>query len=83
MSQWMRVCLPMQETWVQSLGQEDSKAVTKPMYHNCWVHVLEPESQNFWAHGAASTETCAWQGVRPPQWEACTPQLRAAPTLQL
>ena len=62
MAQWMRVCLPMQETWVPSLVQEDSKAVTKPMYHNCRVHALERESQNFWAHGAATTETCAQPG---------------------
>ena len=78
MAQWMRGCLPMQETWVQSLVQEDSKDVTKPMYHNCWGHALEPKGQNFWAQGAAATEAGAPQGERPPQWEACTPHLESS-----
>ena len=41
--QWLRICLPMQEMWVQSLVQEDSTCHgvtrlmcpdTEPMYHN-------------------------------------------------
>ena len=36
--QWIRMCLPMQGTWVQSLAQEDSPCwrATKP------VHPTEP-----------------------------------------
>ena len=34
--QWLRICLPMQETWVWSLVQEDSacREVTKAVHHN-------------------------------------------------
>ena len=37
--QWLRINLPMQETLVQSLAQEDSTChvATKPVCHNCWV----------------------------------------------
>ena len=36
--QWLRVCLPMQGTQVQSLVQEDPAycRATKPVYHSCW-----------------------------------------------
>ena len=36
--QWLRICLPMQKTQVQSLPQEDSTCcgATKPVCHNYW-----------------------------------------------
>ena len=46
-AQWWRNHLPMQETWVWSLIQED--LTTKPM-HNYWASALEPGSLNYWAH---------------------------------
>ena len=35
-AQWLRICLPMQGAWVQSLVREDPtcRGVTKPMRHN-------------------------------------------------
>ena len=38
MVQWLRIHLPVQGTWVQSLVQEDSMCcrVTKLMLHNYW-----------------------------------------------
>ena len=35
-AQWIRICLPMQGTWVQPLDQEDSPGLgaIKPMGHN-------------------------------------------------
>ena len=38
--QWLRICLPIQGTWVQSLLWEDSRCLraTKPMSHNYWAH---------------------------------------------
>ena len=35
-AQWLRIRLPMQGTWVQSLVQEDPtcRVATKPMCHN-------------------------------------------------
>ena len=37
---WIRICLPMQGTQVQSLVQEDSICcgANKPMHHNYWAH---------------------------------------------
>ena len=34
--QWLRICLPMQGTWVRSLVQEDPPChgATKPVHHN-------------------------------------------------
>ena len=36
MAQWLRICLPMQGTWVRALVQEDPtcRGATKPMRHN-------------------------------------------------
>ena len=44
MAQWLRICLPMQGKWVQSLVQEDPTChgATKSMCHNSWGHVVEP-----------------------------------------
>ena len=35
-AQWLRVCLPMQGTWVQALVREDPTChgATKPLCHN-------------------------------------------------
>ena len=35
-AQWLRICLPMQETWVRALVQEDLTCcrATKPVQHN-------------------------------------------------
>ena len=51
-AQWLRIHLPMQGTWVQSLVWEDPTwhGATKPMCHNYWVCALEPVSHSYWAH---------------------------------
>ena len=51
MAQWLRICLPVQRTWVPSLVREDSTChgATKPMCHNYWACALEPTSHNYWA----------------------------------
>ena len=35
--QWVRICLPMQDTWVRSLIQEDPTChgATEPLNHDC------------------------------------------------
>ena len=50
-AQWLRICLPMQGTWVWALVREDptSRGATKPMHHNYWACALEPASHNYWA----------------------------------
>ena len=36
-AQWLRVCLPMQGTWVRALVWEDPtcRGATRPVSHNC------------------------------------------------
>ena len=50
-AQWLRICLPMQGTQVQSLVQEDPTCygATKPVCHNYWAWALESVSHNYWA----------------------------------
>ena len=51
-TQWLRICLPMQGTWVQALVWEDPTChgATRPVSHNYWA----------WASGA-----CVLQQERP------------------
>ena len=58
MSQWYLIHLPVQETQVRSLVQEDPTCVgtTKPMRRNHWPCALEPGSQNCWARAPAAQE---------------------------
>ena len=50
--QWIRIRLPMQGTWVQSLVWEDSTCLgaMKPVNHNYWTCALEPGSLNERSH---------------------------------
>ena len=58
--QWLRVCLPVQGTWIQSLVQEDPTChrATKPTT----TESLHPR-------------VCALQEEKPLQEETCAPQL--------
>ena len=51
-TQWLRICLPMQGTQVCALVREDPtcRGATKPVCHNYWACALEPASHNYWAH---------------------------------
>ena len=70
--------LPMQETRVWALVQEDPtcRRATKPLRHNYWACTLEPVSHNYWTH---VPRACAPQQEKPPRWEARAPQRRVAP----
>ena len=48
MVQWLRICLPMQGTQVQSLVQEDPTflGATKPEHHIYQSGTLEPKHHN-------------------------------------
>ena len=65
--EWIRICLPIQGTWVWSLVREDPTCcrATKPM---C-PQLLRP----------THPKACAPQQEKPPQWEARTPQLESSP----
>ena len=60
-AQWLRICLPMQGTWVWSLVPEDPTChgATKPLCHNYWACALEPASHNYWAHVPNYWNPCA------------------------
>ena len=91
--QWLRIRLPMPGTRVRALVREDPtcRGATKPVRHSYWACALEPASHSYWAHEpqllsprATTTEARvprarAPQQEKPPQWEACAPQRRAAP----
>ena len=51
-AQWERICLCMQDTWVQSLVQEDPTCLraTKPVSQVYWVWALGPGSCKYWPH---------------------------------
>ena len=76
-AQWWRIPLPVQETRVRSLIQEDHTchvAARPLMRHSCWACALE----------SGSPEAYALQQDRPPQWEAPACQLeRRSRSLQL
>ena len=66
-AQWWKVCLPTQETWVQSMVQEDPtcSGATNPRHHNYW---------------AACPRARALQQETPLQWETYAPRLERSPT---
>ena len=77
----------MQETQVWSLVWEDPtcSGATKPMCHNYGACALEPGSHNYWAHmlqllKPVCPKAHALQQEKPPQWEACVPQLEKSPS---
>ena len=49
MIHWLSIYLSVQRTWVRSLIWEDptSHWATKPLYINCWAHILESRSHNY------------------------------------
>ena len=58
--QWLRICLPTEGTWVQSLVQEDPTChrATKPVCHNYSACAVEPTSCNYWSLCAFESELC-------------------------
>ena len=74
MVQWIRICLPVQGTQVQSLAWEDStcRGAPKPERHNYWAGVLKLLKP-------ACPRVCALQQETPPQWNPRTLQLERSP----
>ena len=66
--QWLRICLSMQGTWVQSLVQEHPTCLgaTKPVHHN---------------YESLRSRACAPQQEKPPQWKSPALQLESSPRL--
>ena len=63
--QWIRICLAMQGTWVQSLVLEGPTCcrATKPMAHNYWVSALEPGSCSSWDRVPQPPRPCTLEAV--------------------
>ena len=58
--QWLRICQPMQGTWVQSPVREDSTChrAAEPMSLNCWASALELAGCNYWSPLALELTLC-------------------------
>ena len=65
-AQWLRICLPMQGTWVWFLIQEEPSCcrANTPICHNYWAKLYSP-----WA---ATTEACVPQSLCSAAKEATT-----------
>ena len=73
-AQWLRICLPVQGTRVQTLVQEDPtcRGGTKPMRHNYWARVpqlLSPRSATGEATAMRSLHTTTKSSPLSPQLE--------------
>ena len=85
-AQWLRVCLPMQGTWVRALVREDPtcRGATGPRHHSYWACALELASHNCW--GLCAWSPCSAMGeaiaMKGPHSAArsgpCSPQLEKA-----
>ena len=67
-AQWLRIHLPMQETWVQSLVWVDAicHEETKLVCNNYWACVLETRSHSTTKEPTAMTSSHTATGQEPP-----------------
>ena len=73
--QWLRICLPIQGTWVQSLVWDDPTChvTTKPRRHNYWAWA--PRVPALQAREATTMRSPCTSMKRNP----CSPQLEKSP----
>ena len=74
MVEWLRICLPKQETRIRSLAREDPtcRGATKPVHHNYWAcapQLLKPTHPR--------TRVLQLLSLRAATTEACAPRARA------
>ena len=67
MVQWVRVCLPVKETWFNPRCGKIPRAMGQL---SLWTATTE---------ACLRSRACAPQREKPLQWEACTPQLESSP----
>ena len=67
LAQWWRIHMPMQETQVRSLIQEDltCRGAAQPMHHHYWAHTLEPGLCNKRSHHNGKLMCCNEVPVQP------------------
>ena len=74
-AQWIKICLPMQQTQVPALVQEYSVSHTaaRLLCHYCWARSLEPMSHSYEPKGcnywSLTPRACAPLQEMSPQWE--------------
>ena len=79
--QWLRIRLPMQGLWVQSLVQEDPTFMaTKSMCHNSWGHIVESISTTREAPAMRSLHTTTKSSHCSPQLEKALARLHRPST---
>ena len=73
--QWLRIHLPTQGTWVQSLVRENSICcgATKPMLHNYWARSPEPRSHDYWSLHALEPAHTSATAMRSPHTAKSSP----------
>ena len=83
-AQWLRICLPIQGTWVRALVREDPTCcgTTKPVHHNYWACALEPVSHNYWAHLPQLLSPCSTTREATAVRSPCTTTKSSPPALR-
>ena len=83
-AQWIKICLPMQQTRAPTLVQEDSMhhRAARLLCHSYWArspepvsHSYEPECCSYWS---LTPRACASLQETAPQWEIHTLQWRSS-----
>ena len=66
-AQWLRICLPMKGTQVQSLVQEDPtcRGAAKPVRHNYWAHAQQLLNPGYSRACVPQLEKACTQQQRP------------------
>ena len=79
--QGLRISLPVQGTWVQSLVWEDLTCheAIKPVCRKYWAGLWNARAET--AEGLQTLEPVRCQQAKSLQWEACEPQLESSPAL--
>ena len=78
MVQWLRICLPKQGRWVQSLALKISHAVEQLLSHSYWAHALESVSCSYWSLCTPEPVLCNKQPMHHSSSRPHTPQLEKA-----
>ena len=69
-AQWLRICLPMQETQVQFREDRTYLRATKPMCRKYGAHALEPTSHDYWSPWPYSPCSTVREGIHAPHEKA-------------
>ena len=80
--QWIRICLPMQGTWVRSLVWEDPTCFGATMPVHLYYQAPEPENCNYWAQVLQLLKAACPGPVLSNKRSHCSSKLERACTQQ-